>query len=143
MNPRLSTWSIRDCTPGDLDSLLDLWILADAPPTATDSIGPLRSLLALDPQALLVADARGETIGSLIAAWNGWRGSFYRLVVHPDHRRRGLATRLVRAGESRLRNRGAVRLDAIVAANDLAAMTFWGALGYELQRDRSRFVRTF
>jgi ribosomal protein S18 acetylase RimI-like enzyme len=143
MNPRLSTWSIRDCTPDDLDSVLDLWVLADAPPTATDSIEPLRSLLALDPQALLVADARGETIGSLIAAWNGWRGSFYRLVVHPDHRRRGLATRLVCAGERRLRDRGAGRLDAIVAADDLAAMTFWGALGYELQRDRSRFVRTF
>jgi ribosomal protein S18 acetylase RimI-like enzyme len=80
------------------------------------------------PLALLIADARGEVVGSLIVAWNGWRGSFYRLVVHPDHRRRGLATRLVREGETRLRDRGAVRLDAIVA-DEVAAMSFgaWSA----------------
>lgn len=143
MNPCLSTWRIRDGTPDDLEAVLGLWALADAPPTATDSIEPLCSLLGFDPQALLVADACGEAIGSLIAAWNGWRGSFYRLVVRPDHRRRGLGTRLVHVGEKRLRDRGAVRLDAIVAAEEVSAMTFWNALGYELQHDRSRFVRNF
>jgi ribosomal protein S18 acetylase RimI-like enzyme len=82
-------------------------------------------------------------VGSLIAAWNGWRGSFYRLAVHPEHRRNGLATRLVREGEKRLRDRGAVRLDAIVAADEVGAMSFWRAVGYEHQGDRSRFVRNF
>jgi ribosomal protein S18 acetylase RimI-like enzyme len=109
----------------------------------TDRIESLRSLLAVDPHALLIADARGDVVGSLIAAWNGWRGSFYRLAVHPEHRRSGLATRLVREGEKRLRDRGAVRLDAIVAADEEGAMSFWSAVGYEHQRDRSRFVRNF
>ena len=109
----------------------------------TDSIASLRALLAIDPQALLIADVRGETVGSLLAAWNGWRGSFYRLAVRPDYRRRGLATHLVRAGEKRLRARGAVRLDAIVLADEEAAMSFWQAVGYECQSDRSRFVRNF
>ena len=143
MNRRLSSWSIRCGTPDDIDAVLDLWAASEAQPTVTDSIEPLRFLLASDPQALLVADAHGEAAGSLIAAWNGWRGSFYRLAVHPDHRRCGLATRLVREGEKRLRDRGAVRLDAIVAADELAAMSFWNAVGYERQRDRSRFVRNF
>jgi ribosomal protein S18 acetylase RimI-like enzyme len=143
MNRRLSSWSIRYGTPEDLEGVLDLWALSAAPPTVTDSIEPLRSLVAHDPCALLLADTRGEVVGSLIAAWNGWRGSFYRLVVHPDHRRRGLATRLVRAGEKRLRDCGAVRLDAIVAADEVAATGFWNAVGYAHQRDRSRFVRNF
>jgi ribosomal protein S18 acetylase RimI-like enzyme len=143
MNRRLSSWRIRDGRPDDLDAVLDLWTLSHAQPTVTDSLEPLRSLLAIDPQALLVADTRDEAVGSLIAAWNGWRGSFYRLVVHPDHRRRGLATGLVREGERRLRDRGAVRLDAIVAADEVGAMSFWSAVGYKLQGDRSRFVRNF
>jgi ribosomal protein S18 acetylase RimI-like enzyme len=137
----LCSWSIRYGTHDDLDAVLDLWAASDAQPTVTDSIEPLRSLLVSDPQALLVADLSGETVGSLIAAWNGWRGSFYRLAVHPDHRRRGLATRLVREGEKRLRDRGAVRLDAIVAADELGAMSFWNAVGYEHQRVHLRFVR--
>ncbi len=82
-------------------------------------------------------------VGSLIAAWNGWRGSFYRLAVHPDHRRRGLGGRLVREGERRLRENGARRLDAIVAADEAVAIGFWEALGYERQRDRVRFVQNF
>jgi ribosomal protein S18 acetylase RimI-like enzyme len=135
--------TIRCGTREDFDALLDLWALSDLKPTVTDSIEPLRSLLATDPQALLIADAHGQAVGSLIAAWNGWRGSFYRLAVHPEHRRRGLATLLVREGENCLRDRGAVRLDAIVAAEDPAAVGFWRAVGYEHQLDRARFVRNF
>jgi len=136
-----SCWSIRDGTPDDIDGVLDLWALSNTQPSVTDSIESLRRLLATDPGALLVADAHGEAVGSMIAAWNGWRGSFYRLAVHPDHRRRGLATRLVREGEKRLHDRGAVRLDAIVTTDELTAISFWSTVGYERQRDRSRFVR--
>jgi len=132
---------IRDALPDDLVAVLDLWAVADAQPSVTDTITSLRGLMAVDPQALLVSDARGEVVGSLIAAWNGWRGSFYRLAVHPDSRRQGLATLLVREGERRLRRRGAQRLDAIVAVDDSAAMRFWLAVGYRQQLDRSRFVR--
>jgi ribosomal protein S18 acetylase RimI-like enzyme len=143
MNRRLISWPIRDGTPNDLDAVLNLWAVSEAPPTVTDSIQRLRALVATDPQALLVAGEPEEAVGSLIAAWNGWRGSFYRLAVHPDHRRHGLATRLVREGETRLRDRGAVRLDAIVTADEPAAMSFWHAVGYQRQLDRSRFVRNF
>lgn len=122
--------------------MLALWALSGAVPSVTDSNESLRRLLAFDPQAVLVAEARGEVVGSLIVGWNGWRGSFYRLAVAPEHRRLGLATSLLREGEHRLRERGAVRLDAIVAADEAAAMSFWRAAGYERQSERSRFVRT-
>jgi ribosomal protein S18 acetylase RimI-like enzyme len=139
----LTSWKIRDGTPDDLARVLALWEVSAAPPTVTDSIGSLRSLIAHDPHALLIGDAHGEVAGSLIAAWNGWRGSFYRLAVHLDLRRRGLATHLVREGEKRLRDRGGVRVDAIVSVDDVGAIGFWIAVGYKQQRDRSRFVRNF
>lgn len=52
----------------------------------------------------------------------------------------GLATMLLRAGERRLRERGAVRLTAIVADDETDAMRFWRAAGYERQQHRARFV---
>jgi len=141
---RLVGWGIRDARHDDLERLLELWSASGASPSVTDSRVPLVALLELDPRALLVADGSGgAVVGSLIAAWNGWRGSFYRLAVHPDERRRGLATRLVREGERRLRQRGALRIDAIVASDEAPALCFWRAVGYERQRERARFVRNF
>ena len=141
MNLPLNGWIIRTATHRDLTAVVKLWALADAQPTVTDNVEALRSLVATDPTALLVADSGGEVVGSLIAAWNGWRGSFYRLAVHPDYRRRGLASSLVSEAETQLRDRGALRMDAIVAEGEQGAMSFWKSIGYELQIDRSRFVR--
>jgi len=134
-------WSIRSGGVQDIAAVLDLWAAAGSPPSVTDSRDGLTGLLAADPQALLVAELDGVLTGSLIAAWDGWRGSFYRLAVSPEHRRKGLATMLLREGERCLRERGTVRLTAIVADDDPTAMSFWRAAGYECQQHRARFVR--
>lgn len=139
----MKRWVIREGTHDDLDAVLALWARAEVVPTVTDSIEPLRRLLDRDPRALLLAHADEELVGSLIAAWNGWRGSFYRLAVAPQERRRGLATLLVREGERLLRERGAIRLDAIVPADEAAATGFWTALGYAHQAAHARFIRDF
>jgi ribosomal protein S18 acetylase RimI-like enzyme len=125
----------------DVDTLLALWRRAGASPSSTESAEDVQRLLARDPDALLLAEAEGEVVGSLIVGWDGWRGTFYRLAVDPAHRRRGLATALVRAGEERLRSLGAHRLNAIVESEEADAMAFWAAAGYELQTGRSRFVK--
>jgi ribosomal protein S18 acetylase RimI-like enzyme len=111
------------------------------PPGVSDTEEGLSRLLAQEPDGLLIAESRGQAVGALIAVWDGWRGSFYRLAVHADSRRQGLATALLREGERRLRARGAVRLTAIVADDDPGAMDFWRSVGYERQPDRVRFVR--
>ena len=134
-------WTIRSAGGEDIAAVLDLWVAAGSVPSVSDSPEGLARLLATDPQALLVAELDGVLVGSLIAAWDGWRGSFYRLAVSPEHRRKGLARMLLREGERRLRERGAVRLTAIVADDDPTATGFWRAVGYERQPHRARFVR--
>jgi ribosomal protein S18 acetylase RimI-like enzyme len=141
VKPPLTECTIRVGTPDVCERVLELWAASNAQPTVTDTTESLLCLLRTDEQALLLADIRGEVVGSLIAAWNGWRGSLYRLAVHPRHRRCGLATRLVRDGEKRLRDRGAMRIDAIVADDDVDAAGFWTAAGYRHHGHRSRFVR--
>jgi ribosomal protein S18 acetylase RimI-like enzyme len=134
--------TIRSGDAHDIAAVLDLWASAGSVPVVgDDSPDGLTRLLVTDSLALLVAEVDGVLVGSLIAAWDGWRGSFYRLAVAPEQRRRGLATRLLRAGERRLRERGAIRLTAIVADDEAGAMGFWRAAGYERQQHRARFVR--
>lgn len=107
----------------------------------TDNERALDGLLRRDSNSLLLADRGAEILGSLIVGWDGWRGSFYRLAVHPQWRRRGLATSLVRADEQALADLGAVRLTAIVASDEHGAMGLWESAGYDRQANRSRFVR--
>jgi ribosomal protein S18 acetylase RimI-like enzyme len=136
-----ATASLRIGRPDDVEALLEFWRRAEASPSSTESAEDVRGLLERDPEALIVAEAGGEIVGTLIAGWDGWRATFYRLAVHLDHRRLGLATTLVRAGEDRLRALGARRLNAIAESHKPGAMAFWASAGYELQTSRSRFVK--
>ncbi|MGH2880834.1 MAG: GNAT family N-acetyltransferase [Solirubrobacteraceae bacterium] len=135
-------WTIRRASKHDAERVLALWDVAGSAETVTDTRKGVLGLLDADPEALLVVESDGgEIVGSLIAAWDGWRGSFYRLAVHPDRRREGLATALLREAERRLQARGAARFTAIVTDDDPGAMGFWAATGYEQQKSRARFVR--
>jgi ribosomal protein S18 acetylase RimI-like enzyme len=137
----LPAWTIRNATDEDVQSVLHLWATAGGTPSVSDTPEALSLLLAGDPGALLLAESQAGVVGALIAAWDGWRGSFYRLAVDPASRRLGIATALLREGERRLREQGAVRLTAIVSDEDTAALGFWDAAGYARQHHRTRFVR--
>lgn len=132
---------IRSCRGDDIAAVLDAWVRAGAHPTVSDDTESIQRLIARDPDALLVADSGRRIVGTLIATWDGWRASLYRLAVVPELRRQGIGTLLVREGERRLRLRGARRLAAIVVASDQPAVAFWHHAGYSGQDDRLRFVK--
>jgi ribosomal protein S18 acetylase RimI-like enzyme len=135
------TPTVRVGRTSDIDPVLELWAWAGAEPTHTDDARSLTALIDHGGSALLVAEDSGTLVGSVIAAWDGWRGSVYRLAVTPTHRRQGLAGRLVAEAEAHLRSVGAVRLQAIVVETEPTATGFWRARGWQEQRHRLRFVK--
>ena len=134
------TFTFRGATIEDVDAVLALWRDANAEPSHTDDVAGLRALLERDAGALIVAEDEGRLVGSVIAAWDGWRGSVYRLAVRPSHRRRGLGRALVAAAEERFRLLGARRRQAIVVEGDAQAVAFWRRSGWTEQVERLRFV---
>jgi ribosomal protein S18 acetylase RimI-like enzyme len=65
----------------------------------------------------------------------------YRLAVADEHRRRGIASALVRDAERRLLARGARRVSALVGRGDETATAFWRAAGYQPDDGIRRYVR--
>jgi ribosomal protein S18 acetylase RimI-like enzyme len=130
MNETAGSLSIRACRLEDIPSVLELWRQADATPGLTDTADDLRRAVADSPAHVLVAEVGGHVVGSVIGTFDGWRGNIYRLAVHPDHRRRGVARALVAEVEKILARQGARRITALVEKEHPRAMNFWEAVGY-------------
>jgi ribosomal protein S18 acetylase RimI-like enzyme len=134
--------TIRACKTDEIPDVLELWADSRSPAASTpDTPAGIERLRAQDASAVLVAELEGRIIGALIAASDGWRGNMYRLAVDPGHRRRGIARRLVGAGEAHLRELGVTRVTALVEADDGIAAGLWEAAGYRHDPEIARFVR--
>jgi ribosomal protein S18 acetylase RimI-like enzyme len=137
--------AVVEVRPGrrdDLAVVLELWRAADAVPSVSDDPDSLGRLLEASGDALLVAEAEGRVVGTIIAGWDGWRGNLYRLAVLPTARRRGIALRLVAEAERRLAGKGARRLSALVMSEHDPAVALWLAAGYHHDTRVGRYVRT-
>ena len=133
---------LRSAGDEDVPAVLELWSLARSEHAITpDRAEDVERLVREMPGSLLVAEDGGRLVGALIAAWDGWRGNMYRLAVHPDYRRHGIALSLVEEGERRLRLKGARRVTALVAREDDVAGALWVAAGYAYDEVIGRFVR--
>jgi ribosomal protein S18 acetylase RimI-like enzyme len=134
--------AIREARADEVDEILALWKAAGSGPSVTDTSDHLRMLTAEMPDLFLVAESDGRLVGSVIGGWDHWRGHIYRLAVHPDYRRQGLARWLTSEIEARLRARGAVRIYALAATKQEMGVKFWESIPYEKSNDLP-YVRTF
>jgi ribosomal protein S18 acetylase RimI-like enzyme len=135
---------IRPVRDDELDDVLRMWEEAEVtPPSVSDSIEGLTRLVREPAALLLVATIDSKIIGSVIGGWDGWRGNIYRLAVTPEHRRKGIARRLVADISRELFAKGATRLSALVEHEHQWAIDFWDSvsdLGYEHDPKFARYI---
>ncbi|MCX4744698.1 GNAT family N-acetyltransferase [Kitasatospora sp. NBC_01287] len=132
---------IRFATTDEIPDLLAFWARAAEGTSITDDPAGVARLLARDPEALLVAERDGAPVGTVIAGWDGWRASLYRLAVDPDHRRQGIGAALLAAAEERFAALGGRRADAMVLERNEAGKRTWDAAGYHREDRWRRWVK--
>jgi ribosomal protein S18 acetylase RimI-like enzyme len=138
----MTSFTIRDAHADEISEILALWKAAGSGPSITDTPEHLKMLTDKSPDLFVVAQKDGRLAGTVIGGWDNWRGHIYRLAVHPDFRRRGLARALTDEIERRLQARGARRIYALAATKQEMGVKFWESLPYEKSKDIP-YVRTF
>ena len=135
-----SQFRIRNCVLSDAEGVLALWCASDATVSMTDNLDAVRAAIASESTHFLVGKVDGKIVASIIGTFDGWRGNVYRLVVHPNCRRRGYARSLVEELGKWFGQMGVRRITALVEKDHLWAMAFWKAVDYEVDQRMVRFV---
>ncbi len=66
---------LRQCSEADIESVLELWLAAGSTPSITDTTDDLRTTINSDAASVILAMSKGTLAGSVIATFDGWRGS--------------------------------------------------------------------
>ncbi|MFI9804080.1 GNAT family N-acetyltransferase [Streptomyces sp. NPDC052301] len=133
--------SVRPAVHDDLDAVLAFWKTAAEGTSISDDRAGVERLVDRDPGALLLAESAGDLLGTVIAGFDGWRCHLYRLAVHPERRRQGVASALLAAAEERFVRLGGRRADAMVLVRNETAQHAWSAAGYGSQEHWRRWVK--
>jgi len=138
-SPQLG-FTIRDCREEEAEAVLTLWRDAEATVSPTDQLDSVQMAIAARSTHFLIAEQHGQIVGSIIGGFDGWRGTMYRLVVHPKAQRNGIATALVQEVEHRFVQQGAKRISALVEREHSDAVSFWPSVGYEKDSRIDRYI---
>jgi len=133
---------IRAAGPDDVGAVLAVWIGArSAGADRPDDPEEVELLMERSPDGVLVAEVDDRIVGTVIAAWDGWRGGIHRLCVLPSHRRQGIGRALVDAGEESLRAKGVRRINILIYQADAGVGDLWTSRGYVTNPNIQRYWR--
>ncbi len=122
--------------PTDAAALIELWSRPEVGlwPHAAEDEGMVWRALAHNHRYTVGWRHGGELVGSVIGAWDGWRGWYYRVAVRGDCRRQGIAGAMIKEVEGRLLAAGARQINLVAWDQNSEGIAFYETLGYQANR---------
>jgi N-acetylglutamate synthase len=123
---------IRRLQIEDHEVIVRLWTRSGLPykPNGRDGRDKMAAELANPDVAAFGLFAERDLLAVGLANYDGRRGWINRVAVHPDHRGKGLARRIIDACEQFLRSRGAVVICALIEETNSPSMAAFEKAGY-------------
>ena len=90
----------------------------------------LKKKIEHDPEAILVAEENGRSIGTVFILYDSWCSFVYHLRVHPDYRRQGVSNKLMGEAERILKARGINRPTLFVEEDNKQVVEFYEKRGW-------------
>ncbi|MDP4095622.1 GNAT family N-acetyltransferase [Paenibacillus sp. P96] len=122
--------SVRSFQLGDASRVTELMQISLSEDCYKETIEVFARQLSWDSDLILVAEEDGELVGTLIGTIDHNHGCYYRIAIHPDHRRQGIGKALVELMEQRFQQRKVSRIWVAGDEHNKAAMPLYEAMGY-------------
>lgn len=130
-------YSIKQVTIEDYDAIYELWNSTEQSRRALNPVDDSREgierYLKRNPHTCFAAVADGSIIGVILTGHDGRRAIVHHMCVHPDHRRKGIAAKLVSVAEEALKKEGIQKIFGLVFKDNDPANAFWEEQGYSLR----------
>jgi ribosomal protein S18 acetylase RimI-like enzyme len=115
----------------DFDEVAAVWRETGMWPHIGEDRNWFERALARNPESGFVWRDGGRIVGTVLAGWDGFRGSIFHLAVLESHRHRGLGSALLRAAEQKLKEMGIFQINLMVYEENGSAEAFYYGRGYE------------
>ena len=125
---------IAAATENDAEAVVALWRACGLTRPWNDPHADFARAVQGAGSAVLVYREGARIVGSAMVGGDGHRGWVYYLAVAPDAQRRGHGRALMAAAEAWLRARGLPKVQLMVREGNEAALGFYAALGFEVQK---------
>ena len=124
---------IRFFRAADQQPVIDLWkrVFPDDPPH-NEPASVLQAKLEVD-DLVFVAEAEGQIVGACMAGYDGHRGWLYAVAVDESFRRHGVGRELVSYAIDRLKQRGCIKVNLQIRADNHAVAKFYRDLGFDVE----------
>lgn len=126
--------SIRNFREADRAAVVALWQRCGLTRPWNDPDTDIDLAIAAPNAAILVAAQGAVIVASLMLGFDGHRGWVYYLAVDSEQQKRGIGRRMMGEAEAWMRARNAPKIQLMVRDDNQAALGFYAALGYEVQK---------
>ena len=128
---------IRTIHVDDYDRLYALWLSCTGMGlnNLDDSREGIARYLRRNPDTCFVAAVDGCIAGAILSGHDGRRGYIYHTAVHPEYRRRGIASALVEAAVDALQKCGIHKVALVVFGRNADGNAFWESAGFSSRED--------
>ena len=130
-------YTTRLVTIEDYDEIFALWNSTEQSRRALNPVDDSREGIARylerNPNTCFAAVIGDRIIGVILTGHDGRRGIIHHMCVHPDHRRKGIASHLVSLAEEALQKEGIQKVFGLVFSDNETANQFWEKQGYSLR----------
>jgi ribosomal protein S18 acetylase RimI-like enzyme len=121
---------IRPIEDGDVEAVVALWEACGLTRPWNPPRADIDRARGRPNSEVLVLEAEGRLLGTVMVGEDGHRGWIYYLAVAPGARGRGLGRALVAAAEAWVRARGIRKIELMVRRANAAVIGFYEALGW-------------